>query len=236
MSKESAAAWRVRVLERCHLPESSVVGRTSCYGKNTGLFTKNGNVDVVGIATTDHVDSEGDVVLPGGCVPKSYFEQNGKVFMDHWTGGEDLVGWKRFIKPVEGRWDGVESRGWQVKVALIKSSPHYDMLCEVCSATTFGMSIGFIPLEMGPPSKDEAARYPGVKNVIRKWEWYELSFTPFPCNVNCQTQTVTPVESDGAKRMAEYLTTKAKSPGARRLLRLRALVVPTRLVVPLEVE
>lgn len=216
-----------RIRRSCVLEDDTKIGVRACFGAGVRLQSKENTHDVIGMATTDEVDQEGDVVLPGGADTK-YIGRNRKVFVDHWTEMGSLVGTIRSMKLIEGT-----PSGWQVRVALQRGGAYTDLIAELASTVGIGFSIGFVPLEWGAPTPEEAKKYPGATNIIRRWEWYELSFTPFPCNVSCQTSGTAKVGGERAERMLKTLRKKA-TPEARRMLRMRTLVVPGPLVLELE--
>lgn len=141
--------------------------------KNSGSADR----DVVVVATTDAVDLDREVVLPGG-LDTSYLEQNRSIFKDHAYGVDDLVGRLRHIKP----WPDPKSmRGLEVRFTVI-DGPQGDKILGLFRSGDMGVSIGFEPLEYGPPTEEEQAKYPGAKTIIRSAKLLELSVTPFPCN------------------------------------------------------
>lgn len=208
------------IKERCRLDDDVVLGVRASVDPSAHLIQKANTLDVVGMATTDDVDSEGDVVLPDGA-DRTYIDRNRKVFVDHWTGTDNLVGTIRSMKLV----DKAGSRGWLVRVALIEACSYTPLISELAATVGIGFSIGFMPLEMGSPTAEEKAKYPGAERIIRRWSWYELSFTAFPCNVSCQTGGTSELEPEFRRRTLERLSVK-HTPEARRMLRGRALVIP----------
>lgn len=212
-----------RIRKSCILDDNAVLGVRACVGQGVRLDTKASNYDVIGMATTDSVDAEGDVILPGGCDwfanPDSYMRRNRKVFVDHWTDMGSMVGTIRNVKLLDGNPSGL-----QVRVGLSRACQFTELVAELAGSVGIGFSIGFIPTNYGPPTPEEAKKYPGARNIVRNWEWYELSFTAFPCNVSCQTQGVADVGGEYAKRAQLVLSTKS-NPAARQMLKWKTLVL-----------
>jgi len=69
-----------------------------------------------------------------------------------------------------------------------------------------GVSIGFVRLAGGQPTKEEVATYGPVEYVTREWRWLEYSVTPQPCNPGCSITSAeaakgTPLDDDTARRI-----------------------------------
>jgi hypothetical protein len=54
-----------------------------------------------------------------------------------------------------------------------------------------GASVGYIPLEMRPPTPEECEKYPGVERVTTKALLLEVSMVSVPCNPEAVLQSVT---------------------------------------------
>lgn len=199
------------------------VGVVSTFGKE--MRVDQPNRDVVALATTDDIDLEEEVVLPGGA-DISYFKKNKKVFVDHTYDTMSAIGVLRNLK----RWSGPGGRdGWIARVHVPDSpdNPLASHVLALAAAEGIGMSIGFEAMDFGRPTADEQKKYPGAKSIVREWRWLELSFTAMPCNVACQSQSVI-ADSEKAARAREILT-KSKAPqSVFKLLHLdlRVLEIP----------
>lgn len=165
---------------------SEDVGIRGCYGSPGMVKSDGGTHDILGIATTNDLDSSREVVLPEGA-DVTYFVQNRSVFVDHRYDMASCVGKLRvpslrLAKNVHG-----VPYGWEVRIAMSKSA-NQELVrdCMALAQDGIGMSIGFRALDWGAPTADEAKRFPGAQTIIRKWQWLELSLTPFPCNVACR--------------------------------------------------
>lgn len=165
---------------------SEDVGIRGIFGRPGMAKDFGGSYDIEGIATTNDMDSSREVVVPEGA-DLTYFVQNKSIFVDHYYDVGHYVGNLRTnsLKLVHDA-AGVPY-GWRVRVAMNKNSnPELVQTCMGIATEGIGMSIGFRAIDWGSPTSDEAKRWPGVQTVIRKWQWLELSLTPFPCNVVCR--------------------------------------------------
>lgn len=144
--------------------------------------------DIVGLATTDDVDCVGDVVVPSGA-DLGYFVKNKAVFADHRYDISSWVGTVRHLAEWPG--PGVLQRGWSIRVAIKRSpSPLVEDILTAAREIGVSFSIGFEPVEWGRPTAEEAKRWPGAENIIRRWNWRETSITAMPCNVSCRGAAV----------------------------------------------
>lgn len=148
-------------------------------------------------ASTDFVDLDDEVLLPGGA-DTSYLTANRSVFVDHWYDLDHCVGKVKEIRrdPATG--------SWVVDVRMLANSPfpYVGAVVSMASDVGIGMSVGFDPIEWGKPNADEAKLYPNAETIIRKWKMLEVSFTAIPCNVTCQSQSVT--FDDMGEEMAKH--------------------------------
>lgn len=140
------------------------------------------------IATTDDIDMDREVVLPGGA-DLSYFGQNRFVFADHRYTVDAIVG---RIKPNSLKLfpDADNPKGWRATITLPKDLPLADTVYRIAAHEDggIGVSIGFEALDVSEPTDDEVKRYDpdgtkGLRSVVRKWRWLELSVTGLPANV-----------------------------------------------------
>lgn len=137
-----------------------------------------GNRDIFGVATTDDVDESEEVVLPEGA-DLSYIEATKKLYADHQYGVESDIGIIRYVKML------ANGRGWKYRARFyenLRNPLADDTLEKIKQSGTYGVSIGFDPIEGGSPTPIEQKKYPAAKSIIRRWKWIELSVTPMPCN------------------------------------------------------
>lgn len=140
------------------------------------------HIEIAGIATCDMLDCDEEVILPEG-LDWSVFMQYKVLYSDHMYGTRNAVATVR-CPPTRT----TMPNGWKVQALLMPDHyndaiPQVRMLAE---RGALGFSIGFIPIEWGDPSPDEAKRYKGVQTVIRKAKVFEVSCTPMPCNLACR--------------------------------------------------
>lgn len=187
-----------RIIAKNVLDPTAKVGVVGTFGRSVKVQGDGRTLEV--IATTDDIDLDSEVVVPAGCDP-SYFQQNGKVFVDHCYRVEDVVGTLRSLTAFS-RPSG--QSGWKMVVYMIPGLEMSDAVLAIAQAGGMGVSIGFEATDYGRPTTDEAKMYgdgaTAPESIVRKWRWLETSFTPFPCNVNCQTlQTMDTTVGDEQK-------------------------------------
>lgn len=145
-----------------------------------------GNRTIEVIATTDDVDCDREVLVAEG-MDTTYFNVNGKVFIDHDTTWPYMVGYKRGISPFLAL-NG--TAGWKIRVEL-RRTPLGEEVLTVAQEAGVGCSVGFIKEEWGAPTPEEIRRYTrngrSPRSIVRKWHLMELSFTAQPCNPACQS-------------------------------------------------
>jgi hypothetical protein len=162
------------------------VGVVSSYCAKAKVDTEGNNRDIVVTATTHDLDSQGEVVLPKGALPDSYFFANRAVFVDHWYDKDHTVGAMRYAKMVP---DSDNPTGWRVRLSVL-STPLGDDILTAAREMGIGASIGFEPIEGGKPAPDEERAFARngrrVEWVHRVWDWMETSLTFMPANVACR--------------------------------------------------
>jgi phage head maturation protease len=111
-----------------------------------------------------------------------YFGKNWNLFVDHRYDTMSCVAKCRSLKLQDGR-------GWLCRGALIRNpeNPMIQAVRALALAGALGMSIGFEALDYGPPTADEKKAYKGAVSIVRAWRLLEVSYTPMPMNVECQT-------------------------------------------------
>jgi hypothetical protein len=182
-----------RIKTRHALREDAPVGIFATFDSKAALDTANGNNDIIAIATTDSIDLDDEVVLPGGADFSYILGTNGKgnrkLFVDHEYEIDSCVGSLRSLTPWPSQ---AAMRGWQLRARLFDGMPYpaAEAVAKIIAQDGIGISIGFIADEYGAPTPDEAKRYPGATSIVRKWRMLEASFTCMPCNVSCQTLAV----------------------------------------------
>ena len=158
------------------------VGVRAGWAKAVSVKDNQGRMEVECIATTNRVDSVGEVILPegGSWAP---LEAHKSIFGDHWYGLGDKVGSFRSISLYPNAANPV---GWKVRFSLLPAD--YSELVNQCrilaSENQISMSIGYFPTEWGAPSPAEAKRFPGAEIITRKWVGFEISVVAMPCNLD----------------------------------------------------
>jgi len=155
----------------------------------------------ISFVTTDSVDRDNEVLLPGGANWKQW-SKNPRVTFAHrydelpvgsglWVRKhqvKDLSGWlakTRYVTKPED-WGGT----WFPDAVW-----HY-----VKSGDLPGKSVGFIPTEMSEPSEKEIAARPalaGVRGIIRKYLVLEYAVAPIPSNPDALVESTAKAKSLG---------------------------------------
>ena len=177
MRRRHAAALGIKAEDR--------LGVVASFARTKTIDRGERGFEIETIATTDDVDSDDEVVMPRG-LDWSYLLKNRKLFADHMYTLPHVVGTVRSIAPYP---DPTTMRGWKIVGALLKLDSDQVKTIKALASDPdagVGMSIGFLALESGQPTRDEEAMYPGAVRMIRKALVLEASYTAMPANVNCQ--------------------------------------------------
>lgn len=161
--------------------------------------------DIIVTATTDDVDMDDEVVLPGGA-DMEYYSKNRANFLDHLYDFGKHVASMRSIKMADDR------RSWINRSVVFDGlkSPYADDLLAIATQVGIGASIGFEALEGGPPMESDPIRYKKARYVVRRWRMVELSFTAMPCNVSCRTMQETGGYDEGKMAALDEMVTKSQ--------------------------
>jgi len=146
--------------------------------------------EAIGLITTDRVDRDGEVVVPGG-IDLTEYRRNPVVMYGHAEGkpseGEAgfPVGQSLWIKP---------SRDGSGLVAKHAFDTEDDFAARVCGKVKRSVlkcySIRFLPVEFGRPTREEIDKHPAwakAKTVYRKTKLLEYSVVAMPANVDAVT-------------------------------------------------
>jgi len=168
-------------------------GVVASYGKVTEIDEDGEKNDIIAIANTGDIDLDDEVVIPEGA-ERDYIEKNRQVFVDHNYGINDAAGVIRSMSLKGGE--------WRVRIRLYDNEAGRAVKAIARSAGQIGLSIGFFPVDYGPPTDEEIEKYArggkSPSSIVRRWSWFELSFTALPCNVSCQGSIV---QGDGGKML-----------------------------------
>ena len=146
--------------------------------------------EVICLLTTDRVDRDKEVVVPSGGVFTNY-NANRIVMYGHASGkpSEGEVG----MPVAKNLWIKAtrDGRGLVGKHAYDLDDPFSFRVCGKAKRGFLNThSITFLPIEFGPPTKEEIAKHPHwaeAKTIYRKWELIEYSVVAMPANVDAVT-------------------------------------------------
>lgn len=172
------------------------VGVVGSYLKAAQTIEENGGYEIEGIATTDDVDCDDEVVMPEG-LDWGTFNRYKTVYLDHYYGTENACATRRWVKRT--------GNGWLLRARMLKTCEETPKLLELAREQALGMSIGFVPTDRGTPSPEERKRYPKANSIVRKAMVFEVSLTSMPCNLACQTTAVY-VDDSKAAKLADMAT------------------------------
>ncbi len=179
-----------------------LAGIVGSYGKGAETDVKSDTDDIVVIANTGDIDLEQERVMPKGA-DYSYFKANTQMFADHRYDIESGAGVLRRLNPYPST---ENHKAWKLRVRIRDNAIGKAIKAIVADTNQIGVSVGFVPLDYGSPTSDEREKMGGgFDSIVRTWKWFETSFTLLPCNVACQSMTVTEGKSmemvDSADRL-----------------------------------
>lgn len=147
-----------------------------------------GNHDIVGIASTTKVDSDAEVIIPGG-IDFSYWNDSPKsLFADHSYTMKSVLGTVRYCR-LNDAGNALEFRA-RVFKGLDNPLPgdFYKMLEQGAEP---GISVGLEGIAWGPPNDIEKKLYPKAINIVRKSLLVELTATFLQSNTDCGCRLMT---------------------------------------------
>ena len=163
---------------------------------------------VSAIANTSDVDLQDEVVVPEGCDRDGYgkprYLATGRaIFLNH-DYATLPVGTLRNAKLIDGAW-------WTQFALHGKTRESADLRTLFAMGDenpVRGVSIGFVRLDGGQPTKEEVAKYGPASYVTRRWLWLELSVTPMPANPAAWIQDVqtASLPDDTARNLETFVT------------------------------
>jgi HK97 family phage prohead protease len=132
--------------------------------------------------TTETVDEDGEVLIPAG-MDATYFEKVKTVFWDHDI--ERPIG--RTISKLRRSLDGVEAEvEWAVRPKGYQGEWFPDFARGMVEqGVVSSVSVGFrvLPDGMRTATDGDVAKWgTSCRKVINRWQLYEFSVTPAPCN------------------------------------------------------
>lgn len=179
------------------------VARAGLHAKNTMEKPEQKGSTVISIVSTNDVDLDDEVVLPGGMLPNSYIMENKSIFVDHEYDSEHTIGAMRRMTTVKA--GGVPLAIKMQSHLFGNHNPFARAVRDMLSVGIAGNSVGFIPVDYGAPTPEERKQYPGASSIVRVWECLEVSFTPMPCSKRCRAVgEVAEDDEDIAKALAGF--------------------------------
>lgn len=192
-----------RIRQRNFLATDTPLGVVGSFGKSVTVQESEQDRFLTVIATTDDIDVDGEVVIPGGA-DTSYFFKNRKIFVDHQLGTEFCVGTLHSAN--------LKPNGWQCRIRMFKlpGNPLPDDILTIAREAGIGVSIGFLPTAKGAPSPEEKSIYKSASSIIRQWKWIELSIAAAPANISCQSTLSLSKSIEGKLALLDELVTKGR--------------------------
>lgn len=200
---------RIREHNKSVLSDKAEVGVTSCIVKATLNET---NRELVGMATTDDLDCDKEIVLPSG-LSFDYLNANKQMFLDHQYDFAHNIGVLRSIAP---RPTLSDVKGFLIRFHVYNKEKYCDDILTVArEAGQIGLSVGFEAQLRSRPSAEEAKQYSknGITpvSIVRKGLVLEVSVCAMPCNVSCQASVSSNAKAiETAKANLDALVTKGK--------------------------
>lgn len=198
--REAIARMRKRFAEDISSESAPLGIRTTFINGVTCKEAGPKKLEFTALATTDAVDCQSEVVVRDGCDWESYFAKNGMtLFADHCYGVSWRIGYARALPVKVNTPRG--GKGWLLTgiVDRFSTMPNVQAVVAGLEDGRIGLSIGFEALEWGDPTPEEQRQYIGVERMIRRCRILEVSATFMPCNVECQTQSVSVDEGKAAE-------------------------------------
>lgn len=199
-----------RVAARVGGDADEIKSRTMVFGTSPAaaslsIKSAGGTEEVEGIATTDDVDMDGEVILQDG-IDWSLMEGRGAyktLYVDHMWSAATAIAKFRFAKRVSmpgGKTATI------IRAAFLPDeySEHVRQVKQLVRSGMCGLSITtlYAKKDYRPPAK-ENERYQGARGIITKSRVVEVSFTSMPVNVACSTWMAS-ADSDTLARAASF--------------------------------
>jgi len=181
-----------RVLEaQLKEAEKNGIGYKRAFIANKPTELQEGERADISIITSNVVDRDNEVVLASGADLKQ-FEANPVITWGH-DYSKAPIGravWVKF-EPTRSKAQYIKAK---IEYAPQDSNPLADTAWQLVKAGFLkGKSIGFLPMEISPPSQKEIDKQPdleGVRNVIRKWSLFEVAVATVPANPTALVESV----------------------------------------------
>jgi hypothetical protein len=175
------------ILKGAGLDTDTPIGTVNASGTATADMSK--RLVWVTANTTD-IDSDREVVVPGGAVPDSRFFSLGNVFIDHKYTGDFIIGRKRKALPRFNTRGEQDAWTVQFHVYPLTKSRYADDILTIAEAGGLTVSVGIQGLDFGKTTNVEKLKYKQADavplTIVRTWNWLELSVTFMPANLRCR--------------------------------------------------
>jgi len=171
--------------KRAGIQVTGEFGQRGMYFKSVSVENPPAGREIVGISTTDRVDFDREVVMPGGLNWEPLLKYR-CMYVEHDMHMRSVAATVRSVKRLQ------TPNGWQIRGKMLGDSysEHIPRLPMLAEAGVLGLSIGFMATNVGPPTPDEKAIYPQAESIVRSADVVEVSFTTMPCNLDCYSDVV----------------------------------------------
>lgn len=170
-------------------------------------FHKSSNPrEIVATISTNAVDRDGDVLLPGGLNARE-FRKNPVMLFGHESGSLPI-----------GKWTKIEKHGGQKVVAFgeLASRPAEhpksaewladSVLHLVKEGVLKGVSVGFLIEEEREPDRKDFAQFGDeARRIVTRWQLVEVSIVPIGCNQDALITAVSKCWSGGRSMLEPML-------------------------------
>lgn len=193
MTREEAVERLRKSARKCGI-EGDAIGILGRAFKSVAVKQENSGYEIDGVATTDDVDCDREVVLPDGLRWDAVAKYKA-LYVDHMYGTKHAVAVYRYTSRT------TSPNGWRLRARMLPDE-YSDEVARVrmlAEHGALGLSIGFLATDRGAPTADEKRRYPAAESIVRKAEVFEVSYTSMPCNMACTGSVVYADDSKSAK-------------------------------------
>lgn len=191
--KRDGLLFRLRKVANERGVDGEGVGMIGRAFKSVAVKQENAGFEIEGIATTDDVDCDREVVLPDALDWYTMGKYKA-LYADHMYGSRHAVAVYRWAARTK------TPNGWRIRARLLPDdySEEIPRMRTLAEHGALGWSIGFMARERGAPTDAERRSYPGAESIVRKAEVFEVSLTPMPCNLACMGVSVYADDSKAA--------------------------------------
>lgn len=147
------------------------------------------------IATTAYADLVDEVVVPEG-LDTTYIAANRAVLWNHDSGTPiaRLRNPPTLVKFGAGK-------AWRIAATMSRSAFAGEVWSMMREGVVSGVSIGFVPDEVGRPTREEEEQYGAHRSIVRRGRMVEVSVVAIPANVQARIDGM--VEAPGEEERVE---------------------------------